>query len=449
MVVYAWRMVIPLCLIIMFHVRLAGKGSGPNVETLDTDECFADDGAIPACCFDGCSGRPVGIDQPSGTDCQTCDCDCPPIPSVFQCPVTPEPEPESIIQAATPCEMSVTAECFRKSRDGRRRPCAKIRPMQFLQCSCPNSCASTFEFKYTAKGCGVPVDGATNCRDYGGEIPENVGVIGTIRGREFYYNPNVNKDDILTFQDGNCIKNEMSLSVVDRADRERVLLTIDLFTKCSADGIQLGDRVGAFEFTAYECHDGTIQDCIKNLSFEVCAVNEKASSLRLQAVELEFKGTLSNLVGEVTSQSVEANDASCFEERRAISICKRNLQFEYKVYAEGREMAFESNGSDVQSNALSCSAEASARFEVDPPGLPPLESEIEIRQATARPTQEPEPTREPRRDDDENFGQGKGGGGGARGNAEGRYYGRARGRGRGGRARGRNYGLGYALGKGF
>jgi hypothetical protein len=305
--------------------------------------------------------------------------------------------------------------------------------MKFLQCSCPSSCANKLEFLYTAKGCqGRLVAGASNCQDFGGEMPETVGVIGTIRGREFYYNDNVQKDDKITFQDGTCIKNVMSLAVVDRNDRERVLQTIDLSTSCDAEGINLGDRFGAFEFAAYTCHDGTIQNCLKNLSFEVCAVNERssASALTLDVMELDVKGELINLISDVSSQSVAANAASCSEDIRQISICRnKNLDFEYRAYVEGSERnipdrlgSFGTEGSSsssdsggVQSSAadLRCSAEASARFHVEPPGLPPPV----IFQETEEPTETSEPTREPRRSESP---RGKGGGGG-RGY---RYFGR-------------------------
>jgi hypothetical protein len=423
-----------LCLIIfVFYCSICtGKGSGPVVEALE-NECLDDGpGGIPSCCFDGCRGRPTGLDQPSGTQCSTCDCDCPPIPEVFQCPFSPPPEP--IIQEVTPCIMSASVQCYRNGRNGSRRPCADIRPMQFLQCSCPSSCASTFEFMYTAKSCGErPVAGASNCRDFGGEMPDTVGVIGTIRGREFYYNDNVKKDDKITFQDGNCIKNEMSLAVVDRNDRDRILQTIDLRTRCDDEGISLGDRFGAFEFTAYTCHDGTIQNCIKNLSFEVCAVNEKPSALSVSVMELDVKGQIINMLGDVSSLSVAADEASCSEEIREISICRtNNLDFVYLAYVEGSERnspgsfgSFGSHGSssssdsdsgDVQSASadVRCSAEASARFHVDPPGLPP----VGIFQETSEPS-EPEPTREPRRDEPTSP---RGKGGGARG--YGRFFGR-------------------------
>jgi hypothetical protein len=259
-------------------------------------------------------------------------------------------------------------------------------------------------------------------------MPETVGVVGTIRGREFYYNANVTKDDKLTFRDGSCIKNEMMLSVVDRNDRERVLQTIDVFTSCDERGINLGDRFGAFEFTGYACHDGNIQDCLKNLAFEVCAVNEKPEPLSLEIMELDFKGGVYNLLGDVSSLSVGENENPCFEERREISICRRTLDFEYVAYAEGSE-----------ASGLSCSAEASARFEVAPPGLPPLK--VEITQVEPEPepapAPAPDPTREPQRDS-----IGKGGGEGAL--DYGRYYGRYY-----GRARGRAYGRAYAYGKGY
>jgi hypothetical protein len=324
------------------------SSDSPRLRPSPLGECstYGTPGSIPTCCFSLCQGTEGGgIRQPSGTECAACDCDCPEIPRVFECPrdIVDTTTPSSILNDA--CQVAVTVDCTVPGSTGLR--CGELEPLSSLTCNCPgdDACPVGYDFIYTGNDChGTLDDGVVSCFDSNAKKPAKVRIVVRGGGQQLFNGVVLENEPIYVLGSGSgssssCIPERLQIEVTSATDFDVVYQVVVVNTQCNANGLWLGDSVGAFQFTGFFCQDATaLTTCLETVRFEVCALNEKnlLAPFDLTRLDLDVNGVKSNMLRRKNSAGVVQNLAKrhCASEWRSINICN-DLSFVATATADG------------------------------------------------------------------------------------------------------------------
>ena len=233
--------------------------------------------------------------------------------------------------------------------------CDQIPPIASSTCDCSPDCATEVRMVYTASGCPQS-DAGYSCVQTGTLDPQGSRVVVT-SGGSIIFNGDIplNGEAIIT-NGGQCVPEEFTV-LISNVGSNQVKQTVEVNTGCNQNGVELGTTFGGVDFSGYTCQNGESENCLTDVAFETCAINEGPIPLGITEYTLTLDGAVINVLeGPI---SLLTGEAYCPpDEVVKISRCEPTI---YKACSdvEAEDMA-----------GTTCEHKTPLEFEIEPPLTP-------------------------------------------------------------------------------